>query len=246
MLENSEKLAVITGGSRGIGAATARRLAADGYQILLTYASDSQSAERVIAEIRNSGVDCFAVKVDCSEPDEVFVLGQHPWCKSGIDVLVLNHAMYQRSRASELTSEALNRTMSVNFTGSFLVWEALSQHLVDDARIIVIGSQLGVKGTATGADYAASKAALHAWARSLALDVAKSGQRVNVVAPGTIDTDIVSSDSKEQRLTREQNIPLGRLGNPSEIAGVVSFLAGPDSSYLIGSVLHVNGGLFRP
>jgi len=239
-------LAVITGGGRGIGAATSRRLAADGYRVLLTYAKDSQSAENVISDLRAKDVDCVAVKVDCSAPEEVFVLADHPWCTAGVDVLVLNHAMYERSQAAELSAAALERTMSVNFTGSFLVWKALSPHLADDARIIVVGSQMGIKGTPTGADYSASKGALHAWARSLALDVAERGQRVNVVAPGTIDTDIVADDSKERRRQRTREIPLARLGLPEEVAGVISFLAGPDSTYLVGSIIHVNGGLFRP
>ncbi len=136
--------------------------------------------------------------------------------------------------------------MAVNFTGAYLVWEALADHLVDDARIVAIGSQLGIKGSGHGADYAASKGALHAWARSLALDVARGGQRVNVVAPGAIDTAIVGDDSPEERERRMQGIPMGRLGTPDEIAGVVSFLVGPDSSYLTGSVVHVNGGLYHP
>ena len=116
----------------------------------------------------------------------------------------------------------------------------------DDARIVVVGSQMGMKGTPTGADYSASKGALHAWARSLSLDVAERGQRVNVVAPGTIDTDLVSGDTPAKRRAREDDIPMGRLGSPDEVAGVISFLLGPDSGYMTGSVVHVNGGLYRP
>ncbi len=240
------ELAVITGGGRGIGAATTRRLAAEGYRLIITYNTDSQSAENVIAEIREQGCDCVAAKVDCGNPAEVMVLADHPWVKEGVDALVLNHATYERNRASELTAEQLARTMSVNFTGSFLVWEALNPHLTDDARIVVIGSQMGLKGTPTGADYSASKGALHAWARSLALDVAERGQRVNVVAPGTIDTDLVAGDSPDKRRAREDDIPMRRLGSPDEVAGVISFLLGPDSGYMTGSVVHVNGGLYRP
>ena len=105
---------------------------------------------------------------------------------------------------------------------------------------------MGIKGSPHGAHYAASKGALHAWARSLASNVAKSGQRVNVIAPGAIDTDILSSDSKEKRRLREIEIPMGRVGNPREIASVVSFLTSEDSSYITGAIIHVNGGLFLP
>jgi len=240
------RLAVITGGGRGIGAAISKRLAADGYRIMLTYNHDSQSAETVIAELRESDVDCVAVKVDCGDADEVFLLADHPWMEGGVEVLVLNHGMYERGPASELPLERMARTMDVNFRGALGVWKALDPFLTPAARIVVIGSQLGMKGTAHGADYAASKAALHTWARSLALDLAPAGQRVNVVAPGTIDTDLVAGDSAEKRAQREAVIPMGRLGSPDEIAGAVSFLASHESSYVTGTVLHVNGGLFRP
>lgn len=242
----SGQLAIITGGGRGIGAATTRRLAADGYRLIITYNTDSQSAEAVISEVREIGCDCVAAKVNCADPAEVMVLADHPWVKGGVDALILNHAIYERGRASQLSEKHLNQTMDVNFTGAFRVWEALNPHLKEDARIVVIGSQLGIKGTPTGADYAASKAALQAWGRSLAVDVARSGQRVNVVAPGTIDTDLVAGDSREKRAERLETIPMGRLGLPDEVASVISFLISCDSSYITGAVIHVNGGLFRP
>ena len=240
------RLAVITGGGRGIGAAISKRLAVDGYRIILTYHSDSQAAEDVIAELRAADVDCVAAKVDCSAPDEVMVLADHPWVKQGVEVLVLNHATYERGRASELSEDQLDQTMNVNFSGSFRVWRALAEFMQPNSRIVVIGSQLGIKGTGHGADYAASKGALHAWARSLAQDVAAEGQRVNVVAPGTIETDLVQGDSVAQRAERESSIPMGRLGQPEEVAAVVAFLVSEDSSYITGAVLHVNGGLFLP
>ncbi len=239
-------LAVITGGGRGIGAAISRRLAKDGHQILLTYNTDSQSAESVIADLRKHNVDCVAAKVDCGNTDEVFILADHPWMKNGVDILVLNHGMYHRSSAKELTLDELELTMDVNFRGSVAVYTALSPHLNNSAKIIAIGSQLGIKGSPHGAHYAASKGALHAWARSLASNVAKSGQRVNVIAPGAIDTDILGGDTKEKRKQREIEIPMGRIGNPSEIASVVSFLSSDDSSYITGAIIHVNGGLFLP
>lgn len=239
-------LAVITGGGRGIGAAISRRLADDGHQILLTYNTDSQSAESVIAELREDNVDCVAAKVDCGNTDEVFILADHPWMKNGVDILVLNHGMYQRSSAKELSLKELELTMAVNFRGAVAVYTALSPHLNNSAKIIAIGSQLGIKGSPHGAHYAASKGALHAWARSLASNVAKSGQRVNVIAPGAIDTDIIGNDSQEKRKQREIEIPMGRVGNPREIASVVSFLSSDDSSYITGAIIHVNGGLFLP
>jgi len=240
------KIAIITGGGRGIGAAISRRLGADGYRILMTYNNDSQSAETIVSELRKDGVDCVAVKVDCGNTDEVFILADHPWMQDGVDTLILNHGMYERNSAKDLSLQELERTMSVNFRGSVAVYTALSRHLNDDATIIAIGSQLGIKGSPHGADYAASKGALHAWARSLAINLANSGQRVNVIAPGSIDTDIIGKDTPSKRKERENQIPMGRVGKPEEIASVVSFLCSDDSSYITGAVLHVNGGLFLP
>ncbi len=239
-------LAVVTGGGRGIGASISKRLSVDGYRVLLTYNRSSGPAEMIVEEIRQTGGDAVAVKVDCSEPGDIMILADHPWCKSGISALVINHGEYVRTPSNELTYSRLRETMQVNFEGSFLVWESLSNDLLDNARIVVIGSQLGIKGSPHGADYSASKAALHLWARSLAQSVGAKGQRVNVVAPGYIDTDLLSSDTPEKRKSRESEVPLKRMGTPSDIGGVVSFLVSEDSSYITGAVIHVNGGLFLP
>uniref|UniRef100_A0A450WRL4 3-oxoacyl-[acyl-carrier protein] reductase n=1 Tax=Candidatus Kentrum sp. LFY TaxID=2126342 RepID=A0A450WRL4_9GAMM len=239
-------LAVVTGGGRGIGAAISRRLAADGYRVLLTYRTDSRSAENLITDLRANGTTCIALKVDCSRLDNVHSLAGHPWINDGIDVLVLNHGIYERSPAEELDLDALSHTMEINFHGAVAVWKMLSSSLRSNARTIVIGSQVGIKGNPQGADYAASKGALHAWARSLAMRVARTGQRVNVIAPGTIETDFIAMDTPEKRRQRERDVPMGRLGQPAEVAAVVSFLAGADSSYITGAVLHVNGGSYLP
>ena len=112
--------------------------------------------------------------------------------------------------------------------------------------MVVVGSQLGTRGSPHGADYAASKAALATWARSLAQAVGPEGKRVNVLAPGFVDTDILAGDSREKRSQREQEVPLKRVGSPEDMAGTIAFLVGPDSAYITGSVIHVNGGLYLP
>lgn len=239
-------LALVTGGGRGIGAAVCERLAADGYRVLLTYHTSSHPAEEVVGRILASGSDAVAVKVDCSDMGEVALLADHPWFASGLDVLVLNHGRYDRMAAEELDHERLRQTMSTNFEGAFMVWRSVQEFLSNDARIVVIGSQLGVRGSPHGADYSASKAALHAWARSLAQAVGPKGQRVNIIAPGYVDTDILAGDSAEKRRQRESEVPLQRIGQPEDIAGVVSFLYSTDSAYVNGAVIHVNGGLFLP
>ncbi len=242
----SRPVALLTGGGRGIGAATAKRLAADGYDVLLTYNTSSKPAEMVVDEIRERGDDALAVKVDCANTGEVGLLGIHPWMARGIDVLVLNHGAYERVPAQELTIESLRRTMAVNFEGAVAVWKAVHPHLTQTARIVVVGSQLGTRGSPHGADYSASKAALSTWARSLAQAVGPEGKRVNVLAPGYVDTDILAGDSKEKRAQRESQVPLKRVGSPEDMANTISFLIGPDSNYITGAVLHVNGGLYLP
>ena len=200
----------------------------------------------VVDEIRERGDDALAVKVDCANTGEVGLLGIHPWMARGIDVLVLNHGAYERVPAQELTIESLRKTMAVNFEGAVAVWKAVQPHLTQAARIVVVGSQLGTRGSPHGADYSASKAALSTWARSLAQAVGPEGKRVNVLAPGYVDTDILAGDSKEKRAQRESEVPLKRVGSPEDMANTISFLIGPDSNYITGAVLHVNGGLYLP
>ncbi len=240
------RTALVTGGSRGIGAAACKRLAADGYRILVTYCNSAKKAEMVVDEIRNMGQDAVAVNCDVTDSREVALLATHPWVAEKIDVLVLNHGRYDRVQATDLQLNQLRSTMETNFEGAFLVWKAVQPTLAKDARICVIGSQLGTRGSSHGADYSASKAALEVWARSLAQAVASQGQRVNIIAPGFVDTDILAGDSTEKRRNREQEVPLKRIGTPDDIASTVSFLCGDDSSYITGAVIHVNGGLYLP
>ena len=240
------RTALVTGGGRGIGAAISKQLAKDGYRILLTYCNSSKPAEMVVDEIRDSGVDAVAANCDVTDAREVALLATHPWVIEGIDALVINHGRYDRIDAKDLDIDHLRRTMTTNFEGAFLTWNAVKSNLTENARICVIGSQLGTRGSPHGADYSASKAALSTWARSLAQSLAPEGKRVNVVAPGFVDTDILAGDSPEKRASREQEVPLKRVGTPEDIAGVVSFLVGDKSSYITGAVIHVNGGLYLP
>jgi 3-oxoacyl-[acyl-carrier protein] reductase len=136
--------------------------------------------------------------------------------------------------------------MKTNFEGAVAVWKAVQPHLTDSARIVVVGSQLGTRGSPHGADYSASKAALAMWARSLAQAVGPQGKRVNILAPGFVDTAILAGDSKQKREEREQLVPLKRVASPEDMAGTISFLIGPDSSYITGAIIHVNGGLYLP
>ena len=142
--------------------------------------------------------------------------------------------------------EDLRRTMLVNFGGAVAVWKAVQFHLTPHARIVAVGSQLGTRGSPLGADYSASKAALATWARSLAQAVGPEGKRVNILAPGFVDTDILAKDTPEKRKERELQVPLKRVGTPEDMAHTISFLVGDNSSYITGAITHVNGGLYLP
>ena len=168
----------------------------------------------IVDEIRERGDDALAVKVNCADMGEVGLLGQHPWMDRGVDVLVLNHGVYNRVQGHAMTLEDLTATMKTNFEGAVAVWKAVQPHLTEHARMVVVGSQLGTRGSPHGADYAASKAALSTWARSLAQSVGPEGKRVNILAPGYVDTDILAGDSPEKRQQREQEVPLQRVGRP--------------------------------
>ena len=240
------RTAIVTGGGRGIGAAISRKLAEDGYRILLTYSTSSKPAELLVDDIRNSGIDAVAVNCDVTDAREVALLATHPWVSEGIEVLVLNHGRYDRIDAKSLDYAHLRRTMSTNFEGSFLVWDSVKSSLNSEARICVIGSQLGTRGSPHGADYSASKAALALWARSLAQAVGVDGKRVNIIAPGFVDTDILAGDTPEKRASRIEEVPLKRIGTPDDIAEAVSYLVSDDANYITGAVIHVNGGLYLP
>jgi 3-oxoacyl-[acyl-carrier protein] reductase len=136
--------------------------------------------------------------------------------------------------------------MLVNFEGAVAVWKAVQVHLTPHARIVAVGSQLGTRGSPHGADYSASKAALATWARSLAQAVGPEGKRVNILAPGFVDTDILAKDTPEKRKERELQVPLKRVGTPEDMAHTISFLVGDNSSYITGAIIHVNGGLYLP
>ena len=242
----SRPVALVTGGGQGIGAATCKRLAQDGYDVLLTYNTSSKPAEMLVDEIRESGYDALAVTVDCANDGEVGLLAIHPWMARKIDVLILNHGAYHRVAADQMTIETLRNTMAINFEGAVGVYKAVQPHMTDNARMVVVGSQLGIRGSPHGADYSASKAALAVWARSLAQQLGPEGKRVNILAPGYVDTAILAGDSTEKRQQREQEVPLKRVGSPEDMAGTIAFLISEDSSYITGSIIHVNGGLYLP
>jgi len=234
--------ALVTGGSRGIGAAIAKRLAAEGATVAITYAGNKAAADTTVAAIENAGGTAFAFQADAADPVSqragvkraVAALGK-------IDVLVHNAGVAEFSPVDQDTDELFDRQFAVNVKGLHVGTRAALPHLSDGGRIILIGSVAGDLAFPQTATYSATKAAVAALARGWAKDLAARNILVNTVQPGPIDTDLNPANSEfAQQMTAF--VPLGRYGTVEEIAGAVAFLAGPDASYITGTTLNIDGG----
>lgn len=239
------KVALVTGAGRGIGAAIAERLAQDGWDVAVNYRHTAEGAETVASTVKAFGQRALIAKADVTRVDEVQQMVADVVRELGrIDAVVNNAGVYTRGPMATLDPADWHEAFDVNLTGAFYVLRAALPHMPDGSRIVNLSSILGATGSRHGAHYAASKAGVVALTKSLAKELAPRGILVNCVAPGAIATDMIGQDTPEQRARREKEIPLGRIGEPPEVAGVVSFLLGADASYVTGQVLHVNGGLY--
>lgn len=239
------KVVLVTGAGRGLGAATAERLAQDGWDVVVNYRETAEGAETVATTVKAFGQRALIAKADVSRWDEVQAMVETTLREMGrLDAIVNNAGVYKRGSVPETEMSEWHEALDVNLTGSWYVVKAALAYLPNDARIVNLASILGAMGSKHGAHYAASKGGVIAMTKSLAKELAPRGILVNCIAPGAIETDMIAKDTPEERAKRERQIPLARVGQPMEIAGVVSFLLGPDASYLTGQVLHVNGGLY--
>ncbi len=238
-------MALVTGASRGIGAATAQRLAQDGFDVAVNYLEGKESALRVVNRNEAQGRRSIAVQADVSRIADVRRMVAETVRGLGrLDVLVNNAGVYDRALFDDTTPEDWDRRIAVNLSSCFYAAKAAVPEMrkVGGGRIISVTSQLAYRGTSHGADYVAAKAGIVGLTKALALELAKDGILVNAVAPGSIETDILAGDTPEDRARRLRTIPLGRVGRAEEVAAAIAFLASPDSAYITGQVLHVNGG----
>ncbi len=239
------KVALVTGSSRGIGKATALRLAEDGFDIVVNYNRSEKQALKVVDAIKSKGRKTTAIKADVSKWPEAKTLVDKTLETFGhIDVLVNNAGIYIRADMDDLTPEDWDKRLATNLSSMFYCTKAALPALRRGkwGRIINISSQIGFKGTNHGIEYTASKAGIVGFTKAAAQELCKDNITVNAIAPGAVDTDILAGDSLEKKKQRAREIPMGRLGSAEDIAAAVSFLASKEADWITGATLHVNGG----
>lgn len=238
----SENLALVTGGSRGIGKACALHLAQAGYNVVINYAGNEEAANKTVAELEALGVKAEAVKFDISNHDEAQEAVAKIIEKYGrIDVLVNNAGITRDGLFMRMSKENWDAVINTNLTGAFNVTQPVIKVMMKQrsGAIVNMASIVGIYGNAGQANYAAAKAGLIGFTKSLAKELASRNIRVNAVAPGFVQTDMTKSLDSAQI---SEHIPLKRLGDADDIAGAVKFLA-VDATYVTGQVLQVDGGL---
>jgi 3-oxoacyl-[acyl-carrier protein] reductase len=240
------KIALITGASRGIGEAIARRLAAEGAEVIGA-ARSAEALEKVVAGIREGGGKASALALDLTDPASIetgvkSVLAGH----GQIDVLVNNAGVTEDNLVMRMSKDAWDRVIATNLTGVFLLTQAVIKPMLRKryGRIVNITSVVGLMGNAGQANYAASKAGLVGLTKSVARELGSRNITCNAVAPGFIATTMTDKMTDAARESLTGQIPLGRLGTPEDVAAAVAWLASDEASYVTGTVVNVSGGLY--
>jgi 3-oxoacyl-[acyl-carrier protein] reductase len=245
MTNQANKVAIVTGSSRGIGAAVAERLATDGFTVVVNYAGDAKSAAAVARRIEGRGGRALTAQADVSDPKAVQrMFDAAETAFGGVDVLVNNAGIMKLAKLAESDDALFDQTIAINLKGTFNTLREAARRLRDGGRIVnfstsVVGTRLETYGV-----YVASKAAIESLTGVLSKELRGRSITVNAIAPGPTATDLFLNGKSPELIERfAKGNPLERLGTPQDIAAVVSFLAGPDGSWINGQVLRANGGL---
>jgi 3-oxoacyl-[acyl-carrier protein] reductase len=243
MSKLANKVAFVTGGSRGIGAAIAKRLAADGASVAITYAKDSAAASAVVEAIETTGGKAIAIQADAADAKTAQSAVEKAVAALGrLDVLVNNAGIAIPKKFEDTTLEELDRVIDTNLRGVFITTKAALKHMNDGGRIIMIGSCVGERLLTPGlAPYSATKGAVKMFTQGLSREVGDRKITVNNVQPGPIDTDL-NPAAGDWAAPQKAVTALGRYGTVDEVAALVSFVASPESSYITGANLTVDGG----
>lgn len=239
------KSAIITGGSRGIGAAIALALAKEGYNIAITYKERSDAAESVVQRAGEYGVNAIAFEGDVKSFGRAHIIASKALKEFGqIDVLINNAAVASSSLFTDLSFEQWNEIINTNLTGCYNFCHAVLPHMIrrHSGSIINISSMWGQVGASCEVAYSASKAGVIGLTKALAKEVGLSGIRVNAIAPGVIKTEMLDEYTEDDLNALKDETPLDRLGTPQDIADTAVFLAGEKSSFITGQIIGVNGG----
>ena len=239
------KTAFVTGGSRGIGRAVVRRLAAEGWSVGIDYLQARDQALALERELRDQGTDCLAVQGDVADRAAIAAAIRRTEEALGpVSLLVNNAGIAGQRQFQDLTEADWRRFFAVNLDGAFHAIQAVLPHMLHEkaGSIVNVSSIWGLRGASCEVAYSASKAALIGLTRSLAMELAPSGIRVNCVAPGVIRTDMVEVLGEETLAALAEETPAGRLGTAEEVAAAVAFLAGDGASFITGQVLTADGG----
>jgi 3-oxoacyl-[acyl-carrier protein] reductase len=245
MTDKTSKVAIVTGASRGIGAAVAERLAADGFSVVINYSGDAKPAEALARKIEGGGGRALTFKADVSDAKAVRGLfDAAETALGGVDVLINNAGIMMLSKIADTEDAAYERQMNVNLKGTFNTLREAAKRLRDGGRIVNFStSVVGIKLETYGV-YAATKAAVEKLSAILSKELRGRSITVNAIAPGPTATDLFLHGKSPELIDRmAQMNPLQRLGTPEDIAGAVAFLAGPDGGWINGQVLRANGGM---
>ncbi|WP_290751438.1 3-oxoacyl-[acyl-carrier-protein] reductase [Exiguobacterium sp. UBA3968] len=239
------KVALVTGASRGIGAAIAKRLATDGFRVVVNYAGSTDKAEAVVREIKKAGGEALAIQANVAEADAVKQMIKQTIDAFGqLDCVVNNAGITRDGLLMRMKEADFDAVVDTNLKGAFLVTQAATRPLLKTSgRIINIASVVGISGNPGQANYVAAKAGLIGLTKSVARELASKGVTVNAICPGFIETDMTDELTEEQRNLSLGQIPLKRFGQTDDIASLVSFIASDEARYITGQTLAVDGGM---